>query len=75
LTAIWRAKWTENPLFDARKATLLINLFTQQGSHRELLRSAGEIVEFEEGKIKRARTYLAEPFEAPQWRAQWVERM
>ena len=36
---------------------------------------ACEIVEFEEGKIKRARTYFAEPFEAPQWRAQWVERM
>ncbi len=36
---------------------------------------ACELVEFEEGKIKRARTYFAEPFEAPQWRAQWVERM
>ena len=34
-----------------------------------------EITEFEEGKIKRARAYFAEPFEAPQWRATWVERM
>jgi limonene-1,2-epoxide hydrolase len=34
-----------------------------------------EIVEYEDGKIKRARAYFGEPFEAPQWRAQWVERM
>jgi hypothetical protein len=34
-----------------------------------------EIVEFEDGKIKRDRGYFAEPFEAPEWRAQWVERM
>ena len=33
-----------------------------------------EITEFEEGKIKRTRAYFGEPFEAPQWRAQWVER-
>jgi ketosteroid isomerase-like protein len=26
-------------------------------------------------KIKRARAYFGEPFEAPEWRAQWVERM
>jgi len=36
---------------------------------------ACEIIDFEEGKIKRARAYFAEPFEAPEWRAQWVERM
>ena len=34
-----------------------------------------EIVDFEEGKIKSARAYFAEPFEAPEWRARWVERM
>lgn len=34
-----------------------------------------EIVDFEAGKIKRARAYFAKPFEAPQWRAQWVEKM
>jgi len=33
-----------------------------------------EIVEFEDGKIKRDRGYFAEPFEATEWRAQWVER-
>jgi hypothetical protein len=34
-----------------------------------------EIVDFEDGKIKRARGYFAEPFEAPEWRAQWIETM
>jgi ketosteroid isomerase-like protein len=36
---------------------------------------ACEIMDFEDGKVKRARAYFAEPFEAPEWRAQWVERM
>jgi hypothetical protein len=36
---------------------------------------ACEVVDFEEGKMKRARAYYAEPFEAPEWRAQWVESM
>lgn len=34
-----------------------------------------EMVEFEDGKMKRARAYFGEPFEAPEWRAQWVESM
>jgi hypothetical protein len=34
-----------------------------------------ETVELEDGKVKRVRVYFSEPFEAPQWRAQWVERM
>jgi limonene-1,2-epoxide hydrolase len=34
-----------------------------------------EIFEVRDGKLKRAREYFGEPFEAPQWRAQWVERM
>jgi hypothetical protein len=33
-----------------------------------------EIVEFEDSKIKGDRGYFAEPFEASEWRAQWVER-
>jgi hypothetical protein len=36
---------------------------------------ACEIVDFEDGKFKRSRAYFAEPFEAPEWRAQWVETM
>jgi hypothetical protein len=34
-----------------------------------------EVIDFEDGKIMRARGYFAEPFEAPEWRAQWVEKM
>ena len=36
---------------------------------------ACEVIDFQEGKIKRVRAYFAEPFEAPGWRAQWVESM
>jgi ketosteroid isomerase-like protein len=36
---------------------------------------ACEIIDLEDGKIKRARAYFAEPFDAPDWRSQWVERM
>jgi hypothetical protein len=31
------------------------------------------IVEFREGKIIRETRYYADPFEAPDWRSQWVE--
>jgi ketosteroid isomerase-like protein len=34
-----------------------------------------DIVEFEDGKIKRATGYFGECFEAAEWRAQWVETM
>ena len=33
------------------------------------------ILELRDGKMWRDRWYFAEPFEAPVWRAQWVERM
>ncbi len=33
------------------------------------------LIELKDGKIWRDRRYYAEPFEAPEWRAQWVERM
>jgi hypothetical protein len=32
------------------------------------------ISELRDGKMWRDRWYFAEPFEAPEWRAQWVER-
>jgi len=31
------------------------------------------IVEFRDGKIVRETRYYADPFDAPEWRAQWVE--
>lgn len=33
------------------------------------------IMEFQDGKVIKETDYFAQPFEAPQWRAQWVERM
>lgn len=33
------------------------------------------ILELRNGKMWRDRWYFVEPFEAPEWRAQWVERM
>jgi ketosteroid isomerase-like protein len=33
------------------------------------------ILEFRGGKVVKETDYFAEPFTAPQWRAQWVERM
>jgi hypothetical protein len=33
------------------------------------------ILELRDGKMWRDRWYFAGPFEAPEWRAQWVERM
>jgi SnoaL-like domain len=33
------------------------------------------LIELRDGKMWRDRRYYAEPFEAPEWRAQWVERM
>jgi hypothetical protein len=33
------------------------------------------IIELRDGKMWRDTRYYAEPFEAPEWRAQWVERL
>ena len=33
------------------------------------------IMEFRDGKVMHETQYFADPFEAPVWRAQWVERM
>ena len=32
------------------------------------------IMEFRDGKVAHETQYFAEPFEAPAWRAQWVEQ-
>ena len=33
------------------------------------------IMEFREGKVVHETQYFADPFEAPAWRSEWVERM
>lgn len=32
------------------------------------------VIQVVDGKVARQRTYFAEPFEPPEWRAQWVEK-
>jgi len=34
-----------------------------------------DIIEFRDGKILKETRYYAEPFEAPAWRAEWVEKI
>jgi hypothetical protein len=34
-----------------------------------------DIFEFRDGKISKETRYYAQPFEAPEWRAPWTERM
>ncbi len=33
------------------------------------------ILEFKDGKVVKQTDYFADPFEAPEWRKQWVEKM
>jgi hypothetical protein len=33
------------------------------------------MMEFQDGKVSRETQYFADPFKAPAWRAQWVERV
>jgi hypothetical protein len=33
------------------------------------------VLELRDGKLAKETDYFAQPFQAPQWRAQWVERM
>ena len=33
------------------------------------------IMEFRDRKVRRETQYVADPFKAPAWRAQWVERL
>jgi 3-hydroxymyristoyl/3-hydroxydecanoyl-(acyl carrier protein) dehydratase len=33
------------------------------------------VIELHDGKVVRETDYFAQPFQAPQWRAQWVQRM
>ena|SRR5437773_1971408 len=33
------------------------------------------VLELRDGKVVKETDYFAQPFQAPQWRAQWVERM
>ncbi len=45
------------------------------GDYNGRIYHVANILEFRDGKIARETRYYAEPFEAPAWRAQWVEPM
>jgi len=51
------------------------DLFVMEGvaDYQGNISHVANIVEFSDGKIIRETRYYAEPFEAPEWRAAWVE--
>jgi SnoaL-like domain len=58
-------------LADGNLAVLEVELIYADGS-----RYLGVcIIELRDGKVMRETDYYAQPFQAPEWRAQWVERM
>jgi ketosteroid isomerase-like protein len=70
-------KWVLTPSFSVLRIEGSGNVYTYAGTVRY---SNGEtwhmivIVELRDGKIARATTWYAAPFEAPEWRAPFVER-
>jgi hypothetical protein len=52
---------------------LWVNEYTIRYDDRPV--SVVGIMEFEGGKVVRERIYFGEPWDAPSWRAQWVERL
>ena len=66
-----------SPSYDLRRVSgggdlFVVEAIGQYGPDKTYLTS---IIEFGGGKIIKQTDYFASPFEAPPWRAQWVERM
>ena len=58
-------------LFGAGKLWITEYTITYEGSPFHTV----SIMEFENGKVARETQYFAAPFEAAEWRAQWVEKI
>lgn len=58
-------------LADGDLATVEVSLTYADGS----VYQGVSILEVRDGKVAKETDYFAEPFEAPEWRAQWVERL
>jgi ketosteroid isomerase-like protein len=58
-------------LADGDLAVLEVELTYADGSHY----LGVSIIELRDGKVARETDYYAQPFQAPEWRAQWVERI
>jgi hypothetical protein len=56
-----------------REGLWVVESVVDYGGGRVMHRVA--ILELRDGKVWRDTRYFAEPFEAPEWRAKWVERM
>jgi len=61
-----------------RRVLVREGLWVAEASYLQNDRRVADVVlifELRDGKMWRDRWYFAEPFEAPAWRARWVERM
>lgn len=58
-------------LFGSGKLWITEYTITYQGRSFHTI----SIMEFENGKVVHETQYFAEPFDPPEWRAQWVEQM
>ena len=65
------------PTFRVRRITGADGVWTVEatGDYGGELYLVVGIFEFRDGKIIRETRYYPQPFEAPEWRSQWVERM
>jgi hypothetical protein len=71
-------QWVLTPSFNVMRIEGSGNVYTYAGT---VTYGNGEtwdmvtIVELRAGKVAKATAWYAAPFEAPEWRAQWVERI
>lgn len=56
---------------NANKGTAVIKVRYSNGSEWWMI----SLFELKDGLLFRQTTYFAQPFDAPEWRAQWVEKM
>ena len=72
----FRSSYPARQEFELHRITgrgdLWVNEYTIRYDGRPVM--AVGIMEFRDEKVVRERIYFAEPFDAPEWRAQWVER-
>lgn len=65
------------PTFRVRRITGTGDVWTVEaiGNYGDEVYFVVCVFEFRDGRIVRETRYYPQPFEAPEWRAQWVERM
>ena len=72
----FRSTYPARQQFEVRRISgcgdLWINEYTIRYDGKPMM--AVGIMEFRDGKVVRERIYFGDPWEPPEWRAQWVER-